>query len=105
MIMSKVHDRGGWPTDQPIDKSVHQLSDWEQGIDAILKALVRKHLVLGDEIRRAIEELPSEGYESMTYYERWVCAVERLMQEKGIVTQEEMESKVAELKTSEARHE
>lgn len=103
--MPKIHDRGGWPTNQPIDKTEHQLSDWELDIDAILKALIRKHLILGDEIRRVIEGLAPDEYESMTYYERWVCTVENLMLEKGLVTPKELELKLAELKTGGTEHE
>ena len=34
-----VHDRGGWPTDAPIDRSEHELADWELLTDAIVGAL------------------------------------------------------------------
>ena len=36
-----VHDRGGWPTDAPIDRSEHELADWEMRMDAIENALER----------------------------------------------------------------
>ena len=95
--MVKAHDRGGWPTDQPIDVSEHQLSDWERQVDAIAQILGRKGLTRVDEFRRTIEQLPPERYEAMGYYERWAHAVERLMVEKGVLTTEELEAKVAEL--------
>ena len=38
--MPKVHDRGGWPNDDPIDRSEHVLMDWEVRVDAL-------HMVLG----------------------------------------------------------
>jgi hypothetical protein len=96
--MPRAHDRGGWPTDQPIDRSEHQLADWERKIDAILGVLSRKRLLKVDELRRAIEELPPDRYEAMSYYERWADAIERLAQEKGLLTHEEMERKVSELR-------
>ena len=34
-----VHDRGGWPTDAPIDRSEHELADWELLTDALVGAL------------------------------------------------------------------
>ena len=30
-----VHDRGGLPTDEPIDRSEHTLEDWEILTDAL----------------------------------------------------------------------
>ena len=95
--MPKVHDRGGWLTNEPIDKSDHQLSDWERRIDAMVQVLTRRNVMKVDELRRAIEELPVERYEAMAYYERWANALERLMREKGLVTREELDRKVAEL--------
>ena len=30
-----VHDRGGWPTEAPIDRSEHELADWELLADGL----------------------------------------------------------------------
>ena len=38
--MGAVHDRGGRPTDAPIDRSEHELADWEVLMDAIVGALL-----------------------------------------------------------------
>ena len=97
--MPLVSDIGGRSSDQPIDRSSHELSDWERKIDAIMQVLGRKKLLRGDELRRTIEQLSTEQYESMVYYEKWAYAIEHLMQEKGIISQEELERKIAELKT------
>ena len=97
--MSPTHDRGGWPTDQPIDKSEHELSDWERRLEALVHVLVVKGVITGDDNRRVIESLPQDQYETMGYYERWAEALIRLMQEKSVVSQEELEEKVASLET------
>ena len=34
-----VHDRGGWATDEPIDRTEHELADWEMLADALVGAL------------------------------------------------------------------
>ena len=34
-----MHDRGGRPTDAPIDRSEHELADWEVLMDALVGAL------------------------------------------------------------------
>ena len=95
--MPLVSDIGGRPSDQPIDRSSHELSDWERKIDAIMAVLGRKKLVRGDELRRTIEELSQEQYESLVYYEKWAYAIEHLLQEKNIISQGEIERKIAEL--------
>jgi len=55
-----------------------------------------KKVLRVDELRRAIESLPPKAYETMSYYERWISAVETLMIEKGILTQEEIEKRIEE---------
>jgi len=29
-MMPKVHDRGGWPNDDPVDHSEHEMEEWER---------------------------------------------------------------------------
>ena len=94
--MPRVHDRGSWPTDEPIDREEHQHSDWELRVDALHQVLGRKGLRSTDEMRRAIESLPPEEYESISYYERWTAALEILLVEKGILTASEIDQKMAE---------
>ena len=99
--MPKVHDRGGWPTDEPIDRSGHQPMDWERRMDALHRVLGGKGIRSTDEMRRAIESLPPEQYESMSYYERWTAALEILLLEKGILTREEIDRQAAYLEAQE----
>ena len=93
--MPKVHDRGGWPTDEPIDRSEHTLMDWERRMDALHRVLGNKGIRSTDEMRRAIESLPRDSYEAMTYYERWTAALEILLLEKGVLSQEEIDREAA----------
>ena len=97
--MPGVHDRGGWPDDTPIDRSEHDLAFWEQRTDAMLRLLSGpgKRIIRVDELRRAIESIEPRTYESYGYYQRWLTAIEALLTEKGIVTTEEVERKVADL--------
>ena len=55
--MPRVHDRGGWPTDEPIDKSEHQAMDWEHRVNAIRQVLGQKALLRSDELRRGCNKL------------------------------------------------
>ena len=95
--MPKVHDRGGWPTDEEINREEHVLSDWERRVDAIHNVLSEKGLRRTDEMRRAIESLEPATYESLSYYERWTAALEILLLEKGVITRQELDHKFDEL--------
>ena len=93
--MAKAHDRGGWPNGDPIDRAEHEMTDWERRVDALHQVLGRKGVRSTDEMRRAIESLEAGTYESLSYYERWTAALEILMVEKGILTTEEIDQKMA----------
>jgi nitrile hydratase subunit beta len=90
-----VHDRGGWPTDEPIDRSEHQLADWEVLMDAIVGALGQRGVMNVDELRRAIESMEPAAYESASYYERWLYAAETVLAEKGVVAPGELDARLA----------
>ena len=96
--MPAVHDRGGWPDDTPIDRTEHEYSDWERRVDAVHQVLGAQGIRTTDEMRRAIESLPPEQYEALSYYEKWTAALEILLIEKGILTAAEIDGKVGELR-------
>jgi nitrile hydratase len=94
--MHKVHDMGGKREDfGPIDRSGHQVEDWERLADAVNYVLNAKGHKTTDEMRRAIESL--EEYKEMSYYERWAAATELLVVEKGLLAKEEIDARAAEL--------
>jgi len=93
--MPRIHDRGGWPDAGLINKAEHDLSMWEKRTDALLVLLSSpaKQLIRVDQLRRVIESLPPDAYEKLTYYERWISAIETLLIEKGVLTKEEIDRK------------
>lgn len=95
--MPKVHDRGGWPNNDPIDDSEHPMEEWERRVDSLNSLLGEKGLKNTDQLRRAIESLPQEKYETLSYYEKWTEAMEVLLVEQGVLTTDEIDSKMAEL--------
>ena len=97
--MSRIHDRGGWPDAGPINTAEHDLAMWEKRTDALLVLLSSPDtkLIRVDELRRAIESLPPDAYEKLSYYERWITAIETIMLEKGVFSKEEVEQKVKEI--------
>ncbi len=90
-----VHDRGSWPTDTPIDRSEHELEDWEVLTDALLGALSHHGVMNVDELRRGIESMPPAAYEAASYYERWLVSAETILTEKGILEPGELDRKAA----------
>lgn len=75
--------------------------DWERRMDALHGVLGAKGLRTTDEMRRAIESLETELYESMSYYEKWTAALEILLLEKGVLSKEEINQQVASSKGQE----
>ena len=89
-----VHDRGGLPTDAPIDRTEHELADWELLTDALVGALGRRGLMNVDELRRGIESMPPSEYERASYYERWLYSVETILTEKGVLAAGELDARL-----------
>jgi hypothetical protein len=90
-----VHDRGGLPSDAPIDRSEHALADWELLTDALVGALARRSVMNVDELRRGIESMPPDEYERAPYYERWLYSVETILTEKGVIAPGELDARLA----------
>jgi nitrile hydratase subunit beta len=90
-----VHDRGGWPTDAPIDRSEHDLADWELLTDALVHVLAGKGLMNVDELRRGIESMPPGDYERASYYERWLYSIETVLGEKGVLAPGELDARLS----------
>lgn len=98
----KPHDLGGLPGG-PIDRDEHVLNFWEWRVDALVRLLFAKGL-LNDfaELRRAIEDMHPDAYSTLSYYERWAGSVATLMVEKGVLTREEIERRIADLEARRA---
>jgi hypothetical protein len=90
-----VHDRGGWPTDTPIDRSEHELADWEVLVDSLVGALSSNGVMNVDELRRGIESMPPQAYEAASYYERWLYSAEAVLTEKGVLESGELDRRLA----------
>jgi hypothetical protein len=93
-----VHDRGGWPTGERIDRTEHELEDWELLTDAIVGALGRAGVMNVDELRRGIESMPPDEYERASYYERWQFSAETILTEKGILAPGELDARLGSMR-------
>jgi nitrile hydratase len=90
-----VHDRGGVPTEEPIDRREHELADWELLVDALLGTLSRAGVMNVDELRRGIESMPPDDYRTASYYERWLYSLETILAEKGVLAPGELDARLA----------
>ena len=96
------HDMGGLPAG-PVDKSEHDYALWEKRVDAILVTLVQdKRLMRVDELRRGIESLAPDVYDRLSYYERWIASIAKVLVEKGVFSQAELDARVARIAAREA---
>jgi hypothetical protein len=100
MIERSHHDMGGLPADK-VQPTEHDYAEWERRVDAMAVLLwglkgAKKHFSV-DEHRRAIESLPPDCYDRMSYYERWTAALAQTLLQRGVITTDELARKMAEI--------
>jgi nitrile hydratase subunit beta len=89
--MNGIHDLGGMQDMGPVQREIGEPvfhAEWERRIFALFNALD-----IGWPARRAQLELiaPAE-YLRMSYYEKWLAAIEPLMTQAGMLSPEEIET-------------
>ncbi len=97
--MRGPHDVGGLEAG-PMDTSTHDTTFWEKQIDA-LHALVgdaKRGIVPKGQNRRYVEALGEDVYNTLNYYERWTATMSQQLLEKGILTRDEIDNKVREIR-------
>jgi hypothetical protein len=94
-----THDVGGLEFG-PIDRHEHDLALWEKRTDAMLRLLVgpEKRAFTVDGMRRVIEDYGQQQYDRTTYYEKWIRAVRNLVVEQGVLTRQEVETRMDEVR-------
>ncbi len=104
--MRAPHDIGGLPGG-PVDTETHAATFWEKRIDAINVLLSddKRRIMSRDERRLTIESLGDEVYQTLGYYERWTAAAARLLLQKGSLSQDEIDAKIAEIRARKAEEE
>lgn len=92
---SPPHDIGGDPGG-PVDRSEHDTAWWEWQIDAMVRLALTKGLISDfAELRDGIERLAPEDYDRLTYYERWASSLAHGLVSKGVVTQAQLDARIA----------
>lgn len=98
------HDMGGLPAG-PVERSEHDYAHWEKRVDALMVLLSapERRLLRVDELRRNIESLGPDAYEAMSYYERWIAAITKVLLERGVISSDELGRKIEAVKAGAAR--
>ncbi|MEL7114074.1 MAG: ScnB-like protein [Pseudomonadota bacterium] len=75
----------------------HDFALWEKRVDALMVLCSGKGYFTVDGLRRALEDMGEEAFETMTYYERWIASVNQNLVESGVYTLEELGQRMAEV--------
>jgi nitrile hydratase len=98
--MNGIHDMGGMHGFGPVVREENEPYfhvPWERTVNGLMQATVRQRLFNLDEFRRGIEHIAPAHYLEASYYERWIESVAANLVEKGILSDEEIERRSAEL--------
>jgi nitrile hydratase len=96
--MNGAHDMGGMHGFGPVVREENEPifhAEWERKVFGINRAIRARGIINIDESRHGIERMPPAEYLAASYYERWLSSLERVLVEKGIVSQEELDSRTA----------
>ena len=89
-------DIGGEPAGQ-VDIIDHGMKHWERQANAFRSVVQLKKITCTDELRRAAEELGGR-YKDMQYFEITTSAVRKVLIEKGMFTEQQLQAKMAEIR-------
>ena len=94
--MRAYHDIGGTPAGE-VPKEEHELQLWEKRVEALLVLLTRRKILRIDENRRGLESLGAETYFALSYAERRMLAISNNLILKGVITVDDLASKLADI--------
>lgn len=94
VLRRRAHDLGGVAGFGAVDRSEHARPDWARRAVVLRAVLGSRGLMSMDEVRRATEDLGYPTYFELDYYERRAAAMEALLIEKGLLTAQEIDSRV-----------
>ena len=98
--MNGIHDMGGMHGFGHIEREPNEPvfhEPWERRVFGLTVLSGRPRLRNIDEFRHAIERMAPVDYLGSSYYERWLDSTLRLLVEKGVITGEALERRMAEL--------
>ena len=87
------HDLGGTEAG-PVDRHEHDHALWEKRVDALRAIANARGFFTVDGLRRVLEDMGEQAFETMTYYERWMAATTENLLEAGAFTVEELNARM-----------
>ncbi|MEM1162929.1 MAG: ScnB-like protein [Pseudomonadota bacterium] len=91
------HDMGGQSAGE-VDQSEHDYALWEKRVDALRVLASEKGYFTVDGLRRSLEDMGEEAFETMSYYDRWMASTCQNLIAEGAFSIEELNKKMAEVK-------
>ena len=93
------HDVGG-DDFGPVQMIDGEYQLWEKRVDAMMRLLSSPGVALMrvDELRRGIETLGEAAYNAEPYYGKWARSLAKIMVEKGVLTRDELDARIAALR-------
>jgi nitrile hydratase beta subunit len=99
--LNSIHDVGGMDGFGPIDREENEPvfhASWEGRMRAIHTLISKKRRIYHiDESRHTMERIDPVYYLSSSYYQLWLLRLEALLMEKGVLTKEEIQEKMAQI--------
>ena len=85
----------------PIDRHEyeHDYALWEKRVDALRVLSSEKGFFTVDGLRRSLEDMGEQAFETMTYYERWMLSTSQNLIAAGAFTIEELNARMEEVKS------
>jgi hypothetical protein len=96
MIGRGHHDMGGQPAGK-VERTEHDYAEWERRVDAMVQILRGRGRITVDELRKNIEALPPQDYDTMAYYEKWIASLTQTLLQRGLITTDELGRKMEEV--------
>ncbi|MBV0912907.1 ScnB-like protein [Anianabacter salinae] len=81
----------------PVPQAGHDFALWEKRVDALMILGSQAGHFTVDGLRRALEDMGEDAFETMTYYERWIAAINQNLIEAGVYSIEELGRKMEEV--------
>ncbi|MEM7406856.1 MAG: ScnB-like protein [Pseudomonadota bacterium] len=90
------HDIGGL-AEGPVAQTEHVLEPWEKRVDALRVLLGdnKRQILRADGLRHAIETMGEDLYLELTYYERWMAAIIKVLVERGLMNETEIRDRMS----------
>ena len=98
--MNGIHDMGGMDGFGPVEPKPNEPAfheAWEGRVFALSTAVGEVMPFSNDEFRYMREQIDPVTYLKASYYEHWLIVMERQLDQTGLVTQDEITARMAEL--------